>query len=300
MGAIPPGGERKGRKTESMAAAISITGLASQEAARDVRRALTIAIGGLPVRFWVPDAAFSAMLAERYAPFLHGDGPRSPEIDFEISLAPPGWLPGPAELEVRWDSGLWRMCRGDFRAEFDLAARRGRITLFPNPYAVDALLRIVHSLLLARSGGVLLHAASGIRNGRGVTFSGVSGAGKTTLARLAPPGVLLLTDEVSYLRRDGEGFRVYGTPFSGELGLRGQDVSAPLGALYLIEHGAVNRIVPLTQPGAVRRLLRNTLFFAQDTDLVSGVFATLCELIERVPVCRLEFAPDARVWELAA
>jgi len=300
MAAIPPGGEREGRKTEIMAAAFSMTEPGNQEAARDFRRTLTITIGGLPVRFCVPDAAFSSMLAERYASFLHASHPQSSEIEFEVSLVPPGRLPGPAELEVRWENGVWRMGRGDFRAEFDLAARRGRIALLPNPYAVDALLRIVHSLLLARSGGVLLHAASGILHGRGVVFSGVSGAGKTTIARLAPPHVRLLTDEISYLRREGPGYRVYGTPFSGELGLRGEDISAPLAAIHLIEHSAVNRRDPLSQPEAVRRLLRNTLFFAHEPELVSGVFSTLCDLTQRVPVYRLEFAPDARVWELAA
>ena len=283
-----------------MAAAISMTGSGSNQAARDFPRPLTITIGGLPVRFRVPDAAFSAMLAERYAPFLHGNNPQSSEIEFEVSLVPPGRLPGPPELEVRWESGVWRMGRGDFRAEFDLAARRGRIALLPNPYAVDALLRILHSLLLARSGGVLLHAASGILHGRGVVFSGVSGAGKTTIARLAPPQVQLLTDEISYVRREAAGYRVYGTPFSGELGLRGEDISAPLTAIHLIEHSAVNRRGPLSLPQAVRRLLRNTLFFAHEAELVSGVFSTLCDLIQRVPVYRLEFVPDARVWELAA
>ena len=270
------------------------------EADGGFRRALTITIGGLPVRFSVPDAAFAAMLAERYASFVQAGVLPSPEIEFEICLVPPGRIAGPAELEVRCHSGVWCVGRADFRAEFDLAARGGRVTLFPNPYAIDALLRIVHSLLLARSGGILLHAASGISSGRGVVFSGVSGAGKTTIARLAPPGVQLLTDEISYLRRVDAGYRIYGTPFSGELALRGEDISAPLAAIHMIEHGAVNRREPLAQPDAVRRLLRNTLFFAQEAELVSGVFATLCELTESVPVYRLEFAPDARVWELAA
>ena len=252
------------------------------------------------MRFSVPDAAFRSQLAERYASFLRRGARNSSEIEFEIRAIAPGSLPGPEELEVRCDHGVWILGRGDFRAEFDLHARRGTLALSPNPYSVDTLLRIVHSLMLASSGGILLHAASGIANGRGAVFSGVSGAGKTTIARLAPAGVKLLTDEVSYLRREGSGYRVYGTPFSGELGLRGEDVSAPLGAIHLIEHGAENRRDALSQSEAVRRLLRNTLFFAQEPQLVSGVFATLCDLAERVPIYRLQFEPDARVWELAA
>jgi hypothetical protein len=279
---------------------MTTSGFGTRAAVEGISPALTISIGGLPVRFSVPDPSFRVLLAERYASFLEPGGRSSSAIEFEICPVPSGCLPGPEELEVRCEGGVWLLGRADFRAEFDLRARRGTLKLSPNPYSVDTLLRIVHSLLLASSGGILLHAASGISNGRGVVFSGVSGAGKTTIARLAPAGVQLLTDEVSYLRREGSGYRVYGTPFSGELGLKGEAVSAPLAAIHLIEHGAANRRVTLEQPDAVRRLLRNTLFFANERELVSAVFATLCDLVERVPIYRLEFVPDARVWELAA
>jgi len=279
----------------------SITSAAGTQTARKKTwPGLTICIGGLPVRFFVEDADFRALLAGRYSSFLRPDIRSDSDIEFEICAVPPGSLPGPEDLEVRREGAVWLLGRGDFRAEFDLRLRRGTLRLAPNPYSVDTLLRIVHSLLLATSGGVLLHAASGIRNGRGFAFSGVSGAGKTTIARLAPAGVQLLTDEISYLRRDGAGYRVYGTPFSGELGLKGEDVSAPLAAIHLIEHASANRRHPLKPPEAVRKLLRNTLFFAQEPELVHSVFATLCDLAGHVPVYRLEFQPDARVWELAA
>ncbi len=94
------------------------------------------------------------------------------------------------------------MRRGDFRAHWDPSAGRGHIRQSANPYSIDSVLRIVHTLILAREGGFLLHSAGAIRNGRAFLFSGVSGAGKTTISRLAPPDVTLLTDEVSYIRRN--------------------------------------------------------------------------------------------------
>ena len=97
--------------------------------------------------------------------------------------------------------GTWRLRRGDFRAHWNPAAGRGSIRQSANPYSIDSVLRIVHTLILAREGGFLLHSAGAIRNGRAFLFSGVSGAGKTTISRLAPPDVTLLTDEVSYIRR---------------------------------------------------------------------------------------------------
>jgi hypothetical protein len=258
--------------------------------------ALTVEIGGLPIRLRAPDPAFRALLAGRYSSFLRPES--RAEMEFDLHFAPPGPLGVNEKLEVRYERGRWELTRGEFRAAFDLHTRRGRLAFVPNPYSVDTVLRIVHSLLLAPEGGLLLHASGGIRDGRGMLFSGVSGAGKTTIARLAPPDVQLLTDEISYLRREAEGFRVYGTPFSGELGIQGEDVSAPLAAIHLIEHGSANRLERVPEAEAVRRLMRNTLFFAQEKHLVAEVFSTVCELARRVPVYRLEFLPDARVWEV--
>ena len=236
------------------------------------------------------------MLAERYSSFLQPES--TPLMEFELRPAASGPLPAEEKLEVRCEDGRWLLARGDFHAAFDPRSRSGHLACVPNPYSVDTLLRIVHSLLLAPAGGLLLHASGGIRAGRGFLFSGVSGAGKTTMARLAPPDVRLLTDEISYLRRVDDGFRVFGTPFSGELGIQGDNVSAPLAAIYLIEHGAANRLEPVPEAEAARRLMRNTLFFAREARLVSGVFATVCELARRVPIFRLEFLPDPRVWEM--
>jgi ABC-type multidrug transport system ATPase subunit len=74
------------------------------------------------------------------------------------------------------------------RVESILSARNIEQTI--NPFSLDSVLRILHTLLLAREGGFLLHASSAIRNGSAFLFSGVSGAGKTTMARLAPPDVV--------------------------------------------------------------------------------------------------------------
>jgi len=268
---------------------------------------ITIEIGGFPVCLLMNDPGFREKLAERYSSFVRDDGASlaraaaPPAMEFELRLDATAAARA-RELQVSCDDGRWMVTRGEFRAEFDVRTRRGQISFAPNPYSVDAVLRVLHSLLLARAGGLLLHASSGIRRGNGVVFSGVSGAGKTTMARLAPPDVCLLTDEISYIRRDGCGFRVYGTPFSGELGIQGENVSAPLRAVYLIEHAPqhlnTNRIERMAEGEAVRRLMRNVLFFTHEKCLVAEVFGTVCELARLVPVFRLEFMPDMRVWDV--
>jgi len=351
---------------------------------------LCIEIGAIPISVHTDSAEFASLLRDRYGKFVAGcratgapnlEWPRrgelqsrqdevegrsgppdaaqrvstldfpAPSFELEVELLPPGLMSDAEEARVRLEGGLWVMERGDFRAECDPVRRRGRVRQSANPYSIDAVLRMLHSLILARQGGFLVHAASAVRNGRAFLFAGVSGAGKTTISRLAPPDVVLLTDEISYVRKgreaesgagiqesgvssasaevskekaEGAGpnenqheaapnqidsltpdarppapaFAAYGTPFAGELARIGENLQAPIAALYLLGQGPGNTIADVSQADAVRALLQNVLFFAHDDELVQRVFQTALEFVSCVPVRRLTFAPDARVWEL--
>ena len=265
-------------------------------AAEVERLSLVIEIGGMPVRVHTTDPAFLNMLSHRYCGFVGSS--ESAEVEFDVDLVPPGFADPDAEVRVIHQVGRWSLERGDFRAEWEPASRRGWIRQSANPYSIDAVLRIVHTLVLARQGGFLLHSASAIRNKKALLFAGVSGAGKTTIARLAPPDATLLTDEISYVRRQDDGYVAFGTPFTGELAKLGENVSAPIAALYLLAKGPENRIDPVEAGEAARSLLANILFFAEDEQLVQAAFHSAFEFVSRVPVSRLTFVPNSQVWEL--
>jgi hypothetical protein len=257
---------------------------------------VVIEIGGLPIRLLVDDSSFIDLLKKRYVGFVSDSRP--PRFEFQIDLAPPGLISNHEDVRVCWDSGIWFLDRGDFHAEWDPSTGEGRIRQTANPYSIDAVLRIVHTLLLAKEGGFLLHAASAVRNGRAFLFSGVSGAGKTTISSLAPPDVSLLTDEISYVVKQPSQYFAFGTPFAGELARLGENLCAPIAEVFLLAKGIENSIEPLDTAVAARALLRNVLFFAEDPELVDAVFQSVCEFVRRVPVRRLTFRPDSTVWEL--
>jgi hypothetical protein len=257
---------------------------------------VVIAIGGVPVRVSTTDASFLEMLENRYAGFVSPEA--HSEFDFEVDLRPTHFADPHADVKVTQRSGSWLLQRGDFRAEWEPSTGKGRIWQTANPYSIDAVLRIVHTLMLARQGGFLLHSASAIRNRKAFLFAGVSGAGKTTISRLAPPDATLLTDEISYVRKHGENYVAFGTPFTGELAKLGENTSAPVAALYLLAQGPENRIDPVGASDAGRELLANMLFFAEDEEFVHLAFQAACDFVDRVPIYRLTFVPDARVWEM--
>jgi hypothetical protein len=260
------------------------------------RYSVVIAIGNVSVRVNTTDADFLEMLENRYAGFVSPQ--QHAEFEFDVDLVAPAFANPNADVSVTYRSGQWFMERGDFRAEWNPATRTGAIHQTANPYPIDAVLRIVHTLVLARHGGFLLHSASAIRNGKAFLFAGVSGAGKTTISRLAPADATLLTDEISYVRRQDEGYVAFGTPFTGELAKLGENTSAPLAALYLLAQGPENRIEPVAAADAGRGLLANMLFFAKDQEMVHWAFQAACDFVRCVPVYKLTFVPDARVWEM--
>jgi hypothetical protein len=260
------------------------------------RYSAVIAVGDVAIRVNTSDQSFLGLLQQRYSGFVSADS--GAELEFDVELVEPRFADRDAEVSVRHHSGRWFMERADFRAEWNPSTRAGIIHQKANPYSMDAVLRIVHTLVLAKQGGFLLHAASAIRNGKAFLFAGVSGAGKTTISGLVPADATLLTDEISYLRKHDDGYVAYGTPFTGELAKLGENTFAPVAALYLLTKGPENRIEPVAVADAGRELLANMLFFAEDPELVHRVFQTACDFVGRVPVYRLTFVPDARVWEM--
>ena len=198
--------------------------------------ALTIDIGEIPILVRTDNPEFAHMLEDRYGEFVTADAPHA-VMELEIELVKePGLGVGTRDGSGIRGSRTTMMPTGPERASggrtlghgagrlprgMGSASHRGWVRQSANPYAIDGVLRILHSLILAREGGFLVHAASAVRNGRAFVFAGVSGAGKTTLARLAPPDVTLLTDEISYVRDTG-----YGTRDTGQVqesGDRSQD-----------------------------------------------------------------------------
>jgi hypothetical protein len=257
---------------------------------------VTIQVGGISVAVRTQDASFRDMLTARYTGFVIPTP--HPDFELDVELIEASAPNVDDEVQVTRQKDDWTLHRGDFRATWNARTARGKVFQAKNPYAIDSVLRIVHTLILAPQGGFLVHAASAIRNGRAFVFAGISGAGKTTISRLAPPDAQLLTDEVSYIRCDDGAYSACGTPFAGELARVGENCSAPIQTLFLLAKSAENRIGSVDPADAVRELLRHILFFAVDPEMVKLVFQSACRFVDKVPVRRLSFTPDPQVWEI--
>ncbi len=189
-------------------------------------------------------------------------------------------------------------------ARFDAGFRRGEVTLAPDSFYVREchyplaypLDEVVFLHRVARAGGLLVHACGVTRQGRARLFTGPSGAGKTTLARLMQrhAEAAVLSDDRVVIRPDASGFRVFGTPWHGDAPLS-LAASAPLEAIYAIHHAPDNVARPLRGAAAAAAVLGNAFAPVHDPPAARRTLALAAALAERVPIVRLGFARDARV-----
>ena len=259
----------------------------------DCGRAIAVDIGGFEFHYVSDDGRLQAMLRDRYRNFL--TTPRSPSATLVLEVAPQALAPV-ADLDVQPAGESWRIARADFMADWHPGTRTAHVRQSLNPFSTDSVTRIVCSFLLSDAPGFLLHASSLVWNDRAYVFCGPSGAGKTTMTRLAPPGARLLTDEISCVRKVDGVWTAYGTPFAGELSTSGEHISAPIAALFRLSHGDDHRIDALPGGDAVRAIMRNVLLFGHEPASHARALDAVCEFAAAVPTARLTFRPEPSVW----
>lgn len=164
-------------------------------------------------------------------------------------------------------------------------------------------------LRLCAQGGLVLHGTAANLDGQGLLFVGISGKGKSTLARLLDSaGATVLTDERPIVRQwpaptgdpktaPGDIFRVYGSPWPSSAGFA-CNAWAPLKRIYFIEHGATDQITPLMPREAVHRLIHVATIPWQDPALLDPYLATVNRLLQSIPCAVLSFRPTADVVEV--
>ncbi len=267
---------------------------------------LRLAVAGIPFRVELPVATWVTSLEARYAAFL----------DDAASFAPAGWqvklvnavATGAEAPWIAHDDVVTRFAIDDFVGWIDLRAQRAEATALDAgraAMAIDRLLAYICMLVLPREHrGLLLHGAAIVWQGVGLAFCGHSGAGKTTVARLAAGAAEVLTDETLVIALDGPQPLLLSTPFWGastpvEL-IRRVQRQAPLRALFLLEHAPLFELERLDAGQAVLALLLTEKVAIERVSSADAWLDMADELVSRAPVYRLRFRPTAELWPFLA
>ncbi|HEY3130401.1 MAG TPA: hypothetical protein VGL91_13155 [Acidobacteriota bacterium] len=187
----------------------------------------------------------------------------SPLWHFQVSTAPEMVPPEGLtshDVRIEFEGRELKLFRADFEANIDLATCHGTLRYTGLIPSFENFLRALYSVRLLGVEGLLVHACSIEYEGAAHLFAGTSGAGKSTIARLS--GARILTDEISVVRRDGDQFYLYGTPFWGELRGGGELVRFPLRTVNFLHKDDATFAKSVGLAEGIRKLLRCTLFFS--------------------------------------
>src|SRR3989339_1561032 len=154
----------------------------------------------------------------------------------------------------------------------------------PNKYAFDTFVRLPYSSLLLKHNGFFLHASGVISRGKGYIFTGISGAGKTTVAEASRKCGVVLSDEIVAVRKVGKSWKLYGTPFMGLMKGGGTNKSAGSPKLLFLKQARENALKPIATERAWAKLLRNVILFKPEKkiaglsyDFISSVEKNILE-----------------------
>ncbi|MBW3622358.1 MAG: hypothetical protein KY468_03000 [Armatimonadetes bacterium] len=256
-------------------------------------------IGGVRTIIRCEEESYLDLVRDRYEGFRipSGDGEHPLSYTLHVTVQE-DLLPGSEVTPTveRTPDGF-RLHRRDFMMDLDLERRTLTGSVARSMYSFDSMLRVFFTLILLDMDGVLVHGSSIVEGGRAFLFYGVSGSGKTTTTILSEPRTIL-SDELTLVRKVGEEYRAFGTPFWGELQKNGENINAPLHRILWLRKDPEVYLEEQTPRQALQRLLPCILFFAQEPDLVNRVVDRVVDLVEHVPTAALHFRKDDSFWTL--
>jgi hypothetical protein len=224
-------------------------------------------------------------------------------VRVELVEAPP-WTSDDPALFPQWEPAVQRWSDGrllcshrSFTAEVDPFS--GQVRLHrreERAYPLEAVIRTAMMARLPLLGGLPLHAAGMVVEGRGVAFFGPSGAGKTTVASTSPFPVL--SDELVAVA-PGRPFDLVRSGFWGEGPASGRTGPAPLSLLVDLAKGPALRLTRLRPAEAAGRVLASVPV-PLAPPLWSRALAVAAALVRELPVYRMEWTPAEPPWERLA
>lgn len=241
----------------------------------------------------------AARWREDWAPFAAAVD--RPVLDLRVAV---GKLPPPetttfrpkamtAELDAV--GGRYAMAEG--RATID-GAGDGSIELARDLgtreyFTLQNFVRACLARRLPASGGLLVHAAGLVIDGRAFVLVGAEGAGKSTWARLGEAaGAHVVSDDLVLLRRAPNGFELLGAPFRSTHLTALRRGNWPLAGLLFPRHGPRPALGEVSAIVARARVVANLPFVAEALERDARLAELTGALATTVPTAELTFAED--------
>jgi hypothetical protein len=234
----------------------------------------------------------------RYRDFL---GDSSPAMSLTIHLEGQLRESPLLDREMTFTADSVKFSAPGFQGRILLEEKRGSLAISSRAPLdeLDYFLRVVYALLAFEQGGLLFHSAGVVRDQKAFLFFGHSGVGKTTVARLSRP-YLLLNDDLILLKPDARGWQAHATPFYNPTQLSPTAAQAPLAGLFHLVQDQVTDLKPLPKAHSLAEMISNTPVLPLSPLLTPLLLKRLETLLDSTPIYNLHFRKDASFWTLIA
>ncbi len=146
--------------------------------------------------------------------------------------------------------------------------------------------------------GLVIHSCGVLDGDRGYLFAGVSGAGKSTTAKIwsAVPEAVVLNDDRIILKRIGEQVWMQGTPWHGDFG-RVSVESVPIQKVFILKHHSQNQVLELSPAKLAQQLFIRSFPPYWDEVKLDRMLQVLDQICQKLSGYELGFLPDTGVVE---
>jgi len=173
---------------------------------------------------------------------------------------------------------------------------------YPTDLIYDFLQVLLINYLALRKKGIFTHSV-GIKDldGRGLLFTGKSGTGKTTTAKLwhKHSRAMVLNDDRIIIRKIKGRFFIYGSPWHGEFSdyLTSRIESAPLEKIFFIYHSPQNTVRQISKKEAFGFLYPALFPTFWDKECLENIVLFSQNLVQSIPCYSLGFVNNRKVIE---
>jgi hypothetical protein len=242
------------------------------------------------------DSAVGQLVAGFYRGFLTTDQPDGLiAVDWlgpcDLHWEEPGEFHLPTgELKQREAHFAWDLYSGSYHLDRHMGACHVK-----GIYGLERFLWAVMSVVIPEWGGLLVHAASVVREGLGYVFPGPSGTGKSTLIDHSPDCPALSDDGTLLRFRDGR-LHAYASIFRSDNYRDFCRRSAPVAGIYFLLQDHIDHIFPLSKAEALQLLMPQIFMFLDTPDYRRQCFEVAYQAIRDSRTCLLGLTNSGRFW----